>query len=130
MSENAAIQWLDDRTLSSIAGQEVLNPSIWEQRYDATCPSEFYRGYATLLAHISDALRADSNPAVLHQLIDAFDLAIKALPTNERRNGANFALMNVAAYAQHGTVPQVSATLTAELASIARCFFQNQARGL
>jgi hypothetical protein len=130
MSGNLVIRWLDDRTLSSIANQGVCDRSIWQQRYDATCPSEFYRGYATLLTKIGDAFGSNSSLAVLYQLIDAFDLAIKALPANERRNGANFALMNVAAYAQAGTAPQVSATLAAELVCIARCFVQNQARGL
>jgi len=52
------------------------------------------------------------------------------LSADERRNGANFALVNVAAYAQAGTVLQVSATVTAELVCIARCFLRNQARGL
>jgi len=38
--------------------------------------------------------------------------------------------MNVASYAQVGTVPQISATVAAELVCIAHCFFHNQARGL
>jgi hypothetical protein len=130
MSGKVVISWLDDGTRSRIASQGVSDPSIWAQRYDATCPSEFYRGYATLLAQIGYVFRSNSNPAAIHQLIDAFDLAIKALPADERRNGASFALMNVAGYAQVGTVPQVSATLTAELVCIARCFAHNQARRL
>ena len=124
------INWLDDGTLSRIANQGACDRSIWEQRYDATCPSEFYRGYATLLAQISHAFRSQSNIPALYQMVDAFDAAIRALPPNERRNGASFALTNVAAYAQRGTVPQISATLSAELVCIARCFMQNQARGI
>jgi hypothetical protein len=122
--------WLDDGTLSRLASQGVCDPSIWEQRYDPTCPSEFYRGCATLLTRIGDTFRANANVAALGQQIDAFDQVIKALPANEQRNGASFALMNVASYAQRGTVPQISATLAGELTCIARCFLQNQASGL
>jgi len=117
---------LDDRTLSQLASQGVADPSMWAERYDPTCPSEFYRGYATLLARIGDAFQTNANLAALRQLIDAFDLAIKDLPANERRNGANFALMNIDSYAQQGTVPQISATLAAELTCIAHCFVHNR----
>ena len=130
MSEKIVIQWLDDRTLSSIANQGACDRSLFEQRYDATCPSEFYRGYATLLTQIGDAFGSNSNLAILHELVDAFDPAIMALPADELRNGASFALVNVAAYAQAGTAAQVSATLAAEIVCIAHCFVQNQAAGL
>lgn len=130
MSPNILVGWLDDGTLLRLASQGVADPSMWAQRYDPAFPSEFYRGYATLLVRIGDTFRSNANLAALGQLIDAFDLAIKGLPADERRNGANFALMNVAGYAQVGTVPQISATLAAELACIARCFANNQARGL
>jgi hypothetical protein len=122
--------WLDDSTLSRLASHGDADPSIWAERYDPMCPSEFYRGYATLLARIGDAFRSNANSAALRHLIDSFDLTIKALPADERRNGAAFALMNVASYAQAGTAPQISATLTAELTCIAHCFVHNQARGL
>jgi hypothetical protein len=130
MSVNVPIAFVDDSTLSRIANAGTLDRSIFAQRYDPTCPSEFYRGYATILAGISEALEAISGLPALRQLIDEFDLAIKALPPSERQNGASFALMNVASYAQVGTVPQISATVDAELVCIAHCFFHNQARGL
>jgi hypothetical protein len=129
MSPNGLVTWLDDATLSRFANRGCAQ-SIWAQRYDPTCPSEFYRGYATLLVRIGDAFRLNPSLAALGRLIDAFDLAIKALPADERRNGANFALVNVASYARAGTAPQVSATLAAELPCIARCFVHNQAQGL
>ncbi len=129
MSANIIGAWLGDGTLSRLS-QGVVDPSMWEQRYDPTCPSEFYRGYATLLARIGDAFQFNANLPALRQLIEAFDQAIKALPVDERRNGASFALMNVASYAEVGTAPQISATLASELACIARCFAHSQANGL
>ena len=130
MSANILLPWLDDATLSSLASQGAADPSMWAQRYDPMCPSEFYRGYATLLVRISDAFRSSANRAAIGQLINAFDLAIKAVPADERRNGANMALTNVASYAQVGTVPQISATLASERTCIAHCFVHNQARRL
>jgi hypothetical protein len=78
MSVNVLISWLDDGTLSRFANQGAPDSSIMAQRYDATCPSEFYRGYATLLAQIGGVFRTISSLTALCQLIDAFDLAIKA----------------------------------------------------
>jgi hypothetical protein len=130
MSVNMMITWLDDSTLSRLASRGIADPSIWAERYDPTCPSEFYRGYATLLGRIGEALRSNANAVALSHLIDEFDMAIKALPANERRDGAAFALMNVASYARAGTIPQISATLGVELTCIAHCFVHNQTRGL
>ncbi|MFO1124970.1 MAG: hypothetical protein U1E25_06605 [Methylocystis sp.] len=129
MSANFIGAWLDDDTLSRLANQGVVDPSMWAKLYDPTCPSEFYRGYATLLARMIDAFRASPNLASLYQLVEEADVTIKALPDDERRNGASFALANVAGYAQVGTAPQISATLAAELTCIARCFVHSQANG-
>jgi hypothetical protein len=130
MSEPVVISWLNDASLSRLASQGVSDPSIWEQRYDAACPSEFYRGYATVLAQVGEAFRLNASPAALGQQIDGFDSAIKRLPDDERRNGASVALKNVYGYAEAGTAAQISATLVAELVCIARCFVQNRARRL
>jgi len=129
MSANILGAWLGDGALSQLASQGVVDPLMWAQRYDPTCPSEFYRGYATLLVRMGDAFRLNANLAALRQLINVFDPAIKALPADERRNGASFALMNVASYAQAGTAPQISVTLATELTCIARCFVHSQANG-
>ncbi len=130
MSVTVLNSWLDDGRLLQIANQGPPDSSIMAQRDEATCPSEFYRGYATILQQVGDAIRTISRSTTIDQLIDEFDDAIKALPTSERRNGASFALMNVASYAQAGTVRQVSATVASELVCIAHCFLRNQARGL
>ncbi len=130
MSVKGIISWLDDAKLLSISKRGACNSSIMAQRYDATCTSEFYRGYATILAQISDLLPTLSSRAALSKMIDEFHLATQALPADERRNGASFALMNLASYAEAGTVPQVSTTVSAEIVCIAQCFYRNQARGL
>jgi hypothetical protein len=99
MSANTLAAWLDDVTLSNLAAQGAVNPSLWAARYDPTCPSEFYRGYATLVARVGEALRGSATSVALARLIDEFHQAIQTLPADERRNGANFALTNVASYA-------------------------------
>jgi hypothetical protein len=123
-------EWLADGTLSQLSKQGACDQSIWAQRYDATCPSAFYRGYATVLVRVGDEFRSNPDLVALGRLTDSLDLAIKSLAADERRNGASFALMNITSYARVGRAPQVSATLSAELTCIARCFVENQARGL
>jgi hypothetical protein len=130
METHRIIPWLDDAALSQQADHGAADPSMWGERYDPACPSEFYRGYATLLVRISDACGHDTDPAALGRLIDAFNREIKALPADELRNGAGFALMNVASHAEGGTMPQMKATLAAEVPCIARCFVHNHSRGL
>ena len=122
--------WYSDHDIAGFAGQGAASPAIWSQRYDPSCPSEFYRGYLSLLGWVGNALRRNPTPASLHNLIDAFDATVKTLPADERRNGASFALMNVAAYAKAGSIPQILATLDAEIVCIAHCFIQSRRRGL
>lgn len=133
MSTGMIGAWLDDATLTHLAGRVVdegTMAAMWAQRYDPTCPSEFYRGYATLLLRIGDAFRSNATVTALRQFVDAFDRDLKVLPDDERRNGAAFALMNVASYAQVGTSPQIAATLASETTCIARCFIHSRANGL
>src|SRR5436190_225337 len=100
------------------------------QRYDATCPSEFYRGYATVLVQVKDALPKIAGLMALRQLVDQMDATIRSLPGDERRSGASFALTNVASYVQSGSQQQVAATLSAEVVCIANCFYRNRTLGL
>jgi hypothetical protein len=129
MSEHPFASWLDDGALSRFANQESPDPSQWSQRYDPTCPSEFYRGYATLIYRFNQAFPPRADKSALAALVDALDLAIQALPADERRNGASFALTNIASYVQMGTVQQVVMTVCRELSCIAQCFVENRARG-
>lgn len=129
MSANI-LPWLDDGALSKLAGDGVADRGMWAHKYDPTCPSEFYRGYSTVLSRIDDGFRSNANIAMLGRLINAADVAVKALPADERRDGASFALANVAGYLRGATVQQLAMTLSAELVCIARCFVQNKARGI
>lgn len=128
MDATQRLSWLDDDTLAHFATDGVSDPSLWQARYDPGCPSEFYRGYATMLSYVAAVLRMNAHSLV--NQIDALNATIQQLPADERRNGANFALMNVATYTQSGTLPQIAQTVDAELVCIARCFLQNQSRGL
>jgi hypothetical protein len=122
--------WYGDNDITRFAGQGAASPALWSQRYDPSCPSEFYRGYLSLLGWVGNALRRNPTPTSLHESINTFDATVEALPADERRNGASFALMNVAAYAEAGTIPQILATLDAEIVCIAHCFIQSRSRGL
>jgi hypothetical protein len=128
-SPASSIGWYGDNDIALFAGQRAANPAMWTQRFDPTCPSEFYRGYLSLLGWINHALRQDATLPSLRRSIDAFDVTVKALPADERRNGAAFALMNVAYYAEAGTIPQILATLDEEMVCIGHCFIQNRRLG-
>ncbi len=126
----APADWYSDNNIALTVGQGAASPAIWAERYDPSCPSEFYRGYLSLLGWIRNGLRRNPTLPSLHKSIDAFDAAIKALPADEHRNGASFALMNLACYAEAGTIPQILATLDEEMVCIAHCFIQNRRLGL
>ena len=56
MSANILVAWLDDVTLSGLANQGVADATMWAQRYDPGCPSEFYRGNESGFGAISQNL--------------------------------------------------------------------------
>jgi hypothetical protein len=124
------LPWLDNTTLKHIAEQAQPDPLLWSQRHDPTCPSEFYRGYATLISRLSDALRPEPTVFALVPLIDAFDAAVRDLPADDRTQGATFALMNAASYANGGDAPLVFEVLEREQPCIAQCFAVSQGQGL
>jgi hypothetical protein len=108
----------------------ALDQGIFNARYDPSCPSEFYRGYVSLLGWISKAIQQNPTLSSLRKSISAFHVAVDSLAHDQRQQGANFALMNVAAYADAGTIQQIQATLSAEMPCIAHCFIKNRQRGL
>jgi len=103
------IAWLDDQVLALYA-KRGLRSAIWAQRYDRSCPSDFYRGYATILLRVRNDFHSNPNVGALRRQIDAYDRRSRRFRRRER-NGASFALMNIASYAQAGTPDQISATL-------------------
>jgi hypothetical protein len=127
---NPLLPWLEDAALVYLSTEGAVNPSIWALRYDATCPSEFYRGYATLLVRIANALLAHASMQALGQYINAYHQEAQTLLADQRRSGVDFALTNVACYAENGTMAQIGMTLGDEIVVIANCFLQNQAAGL
>ena len=122
--------WYGDNDIALIAGRGAASPALWSQRYDPSCPSEFYRGYLSLLGWISNALRRNPTLPSLRNSIHTFNASIEALPHDERRKGASFALMNVACYAEAGTIQQILATLDAEIVCVGDCYIKNRKRGL
>jgi hypothetical protein len=83
-----------------------------------------------ILGWISKAIQQNPTLSSLRESISAFGVAVRSLARDQRQEGANFALMNVAAYANAGTIQQIQATLNAEMSCIAHCFIKNRQRGL
>ena len=69
------IAWLDDQVLALYAQAGPADPAIWAQRYDRSCPSDFYRGYATILLRVRNDFHSNPNVGALRRQIDAYDQA-------------------------------------------------------
>jgi hypothetical protein len=128
--ETAPEGWYDDNDIALLVGKGAARPAIWDIRYDEFFPSEFYRGYLSVLGWIENAIRRNPTMRSLLECIDDFDVVVKALPADQRREGARFALSNVAEYANAGTIPEIRAALDVEMVCIAHCFVRNRNRGL
>jgi hypothetical protein len=128
-SSPPSASWYDDNYISLLS-RGGIDQGIFNARYDASCPSEFYRGYVSLLGWISKAIQQNPTLSALRESISAFGIAVRSLARDQRQEGANFALMNVTAYANAGTIQQIQATLDAEMPCIAHCFIKNRQRGL
>jgi len=113
--------WLSDEAMAQISYGPVdpqMRASIWRGRYVDDCPSECYRGAATMLSllveEMDQSLNASSLPA-----------------DNNVRVGAFLTLANIASYAQ--TEPNINLLypfLQAELICTAQFFFQNRQKGI
>lgn len=132
---NAWPTYLDDERLAQLRSPAIDQETL-KIRYDPTCPSEWYRGYATgLMAARAELVQATtvSNAA---RLVDTLDQSFqvpddRSGPVSQPLAGYKFALMNAYLYATSASsVQQILHTLDVELPCIAYGFFANRQRGL
>src|SRR5580704_14837386 len=94
-----SLLWLTDAELDGLAQSAVADQAMTDQRFDPSCPSEFYRGYATILADLADTGPAPLRIDAFRRRVDDLDAAVSSVEDGERTNGASFALANAAQYA-------------------------------
>ncbi|MFE3194991.1 hypothetical protein ACFXHA_38710 [Nocardia sp. NPDC059240] len=117
--------WMTDNQiggLESVAHSD--RETMMRDRWDPTCPSEFYRGYITMLDRILTALPRTCSLRQYLGCVDRADELVREWPGTEQRHaGARFAAMNAAQYATSGAaVDEITATMFYELSCIATCF--------
>jgi hypothetical protein len=127
--------YLDDDRLAQLRSP-AIDPRTLEIRYDPTCPSEWYRGYATGLIAARAELQQATTVGNAARLVDTLDQSIQAPddpagPVSQPLAGYKFALMNAYLYATSASsVQQILHTMDLELPCIAYGFFANRQRGL
>jgi hypothetical protein len=124
---DGSLYWLSDEDLEELAAGPPAAEAIMSQRYDPACPSEFYRGYGSVLSWLTDGPFAGRG---LGEAIDEIDGILREVDAGEQLNGANFAVMNVAQYLNAAPVPQIVAHLGTEQVCIAQCFLRNRSAGI
>jgi hypothetical protein len=132
---NARPTFLDDDRLALLRRPGVDQRTL-DIRYDQTCPSEWYRGYATGLVAARAELQRATSAGNAARLVDTLDQSIEVPddhcgPVSQPMAGYKFALMNAYLYATSASsVQQILHTLDVELPCIAYGFFANRERGL
>jgi hypothetical protein len=125
------LHWLKNKQIAGLQ-RPTVNQELLQSRYDPSCPSEWYRGYVSVLWAIRSVIQAATTKGQLIKIVDGVEDSAKLLPADDqRRLGASFATMNVAEYTKAAsTVAQVINTLDLELPCIALCFSTNKQNGL
>jgi hypothetical protein len=132
---NTSQAYLDDEQLVQLSTPPVDKETL-KIRYDPTCPSEWYRGYATGLMAARAELQQATTVSTAARLVDTLDQSIRAPedrsgPVSQPLAGFKFALMNAYLYATSASsVQQILHTLDRELPCIAYGFLANRQRGL
>jgi hypothetical protein len=127
--------WLPDSRLAAISRRPLALQarSRWQSRYVPSCPSECYRGAATVMTLIIDGLRRGQR---MDDLVDEIDRSLQAANPangswNDRNVGAGIANTNAYTYGHSGYgMDMVLMAMEAELICTAGFYFINKERGI
>ncbi|MFF0488179.1 hypothetical protein ACFYTQ_04070 [Nocardia sp. NPDC004068] len=116
--------WCTDDEITALLNYAPFDGTLMRDRWDPTCPSEFYRGYITALAGLVQSVSADQPLDRYRSIVTTIDDILKSWTgTPDQRSGAAFAMTNAWQYSESGaTVPQIVPFLRGEIACLAECF--------
>jgi hypothetical protein len=124
--------WLDDNQMASL-GRPSVEQGMMEALYDPRRPSEFYRGYATVLWTARMVVQNTKSVSEAQTMMLAANLLADAESTVEPlMEGFRFGLYSIFAYIELGKIRTVEAIidmLDASLPVLSRCFFISRQKG-
>jgi hypothetical protein len=126
--------WLNDDQLTRISQRDIdqdTRAGVWRSRYVEDCPSECYRGSATVLSIVVEGMRQGLEANHMSNEVD-HGLKTSGLPEKDERTvGAFLANLNVTTYVEKAPSRQFLAqVLEAELICTAQFFLENRRKGL
>lgn len=126
--------WLKNNQLASLGARplpEELRRAVWRSKYVPTCPSECYRGSATVLYTFLNGLQQGAG---VNATLDEIDRSLRSskLPIDDNLSvGAFIALMSSTRSAENApNLAFLIQCLDMELTCIAQFFFENVRRGI
>jgi hypothetical protein len=125
--------WLDDNKMASL-GLPNVEQEMMQALYDPARPSEYYRGYATVLWTARMVVQNTTSVSEAKTMVLSVNLLMDTEPAAEQlMEGARFGLYSIFAYIELGkirTVEQIIDMLDASLPVLSRCFFINRQKGI
>ncbi|MBB5913187.1 hypothetical protein BJY24_002054 [Nocardia transvalensis] len=119
-----ADHWCTDAEIAAMRNYAHFDGALMRDRYDPTCPSEFYRGYLTALVGLVQSIAPTDPLDHYRSVVTRIDEILKTWTgQQDQRSGGAFAMTNAWQYSTSGaSMPQIVAFLRGEIACLAECF--------
>ncbi|MFC9436544.1 hypothetical protein [Nocardia sp. NPDC057030] len=126
-----ADHWFTDGEIAAMRNYARFDGALMRDRYDPTCPSEFYRGYLTALVGLVQSIEPADSLDRYRSVVTHIDEVLKTWTGDQdQRTGGAFAMTNAWQYSTSGTsLPQIVAFLRGEIACLAECFHTARLHG-
>ena len=124
--------WCADDEIRALQGCAPFDNSLMQNRYEPTCPSEFYRGYLTPLVGLVQSVGVDDTVERYRWVANEIDETVKTWSgTSDQCSGAGFSMANAWEYSvSFASVAQILAFIRGEIACVAECFQIARVNGL
>ncbi|RDI69285.1 hypothetical protein [Nocardia pseudobrasiliensis] len=116
--------WCTDAEIAAMQNYAHFDGALMRDRYDPTCPSEFYRGYLTALVGLVQSIGPADSLDRYQSVVTHIDDVLKSWTgQQDQLSGGAFAMTNAWQYSTSGaSTPQIVAFLRGEIACLAECF--------
>ncbi|MFG1795056.1 hypothetical protein [Nocardia sp. NPDC049149] len=124
--------WCTDAEIAAMQNYARFDGTLMRDRYDPTCPAEFYRGYLTALVGLLQSIGTTDSLDHYRSVVTHIDEVLRSWTGHQdQRTGGAFAMTNAWQYSTSGaSMPQIVTFLHGEIACLAECFRTASWRGL